>query len=339
MNMEFGPLDLTLRSPFRIARGTQHVAHNIQVEVAFDGLVGLGEAAPSAFYGERRETVLSALPYLAEALGDDPTFLEDATTGFDRAFPHGNAAAKAALDMALYDLLGKRLGMPVYRLLGLNPAATPHTSFTIALDTPAEMARKARDAAEYPLLKIKLGTAYDLEIVRAIRDATSATLRVDANAAWTPKEAIRTITALADYDIELVEQPVAAGDLEGLRLVREHAPLPVFADESCVTLEDIPRIAGCVDGINIKLMKCGGLHTAVKMIHTARAHHLKVMLGCMIESSLAITAAAHLSPLVDYADLDGALLVADDPFRGVTVERGKLLLPDAPGLGVHRQAA
>jgi L-alanine-DL-glutamate epimerase-like enolase superfamily enzyme len=238
----------------------------------------------------------------------------------------------------LYDLAGQRLGVPVYRLLGLNPARTPLTSFTIGIDTPEEMARGAREAGrQYPILKIKVGTPRDLENVRAIRDATDATLRVDANAGWTPKAAVQHIAALADYGVELVEQPVAAGDLEGLRFVRERSPLPIFADESCVTVDDVPRLAGVVDGINIKLAKCGGLRNALRMIATARAHHLRVMLGCMVSSSLAITAAAHLSPLVDYADLDGGLLLAADPFAGVRVEAGKLILPDAPGLGVSRR--
>ncbi|HEX8997416.1 MAG TPA: dipeptide epimerase, partial [Ktedonobacterales bacterium] len=190
-------------------------------------------------------------------------------------------------------------------------------------------------AETYPILKIKVGTGRDLEIVRAIREATDATLRVDANAAWTPKEAIRVIRELEPYNIEFVEQPLHPADLEGLRFVREHVALPIIADESCVTEEDIPGLVGAVDGINIKLMKCGGIHHALRMIHTARAHHLKVMLGCMIESSLSITAAAHLTPLVDYADLDGNLLVRDDPFDGVRVERGKLMLPERAGLGVR----
>jgi L-alanine-DL-glutamate epimerase-like enolase superfamily enzyme len=240
--------------------------------------------------------------------------------------------------MALYDLVGQRLGIPVYQLLGLNPDRTPVTSFTIGLDTPAEMARKAQKAAQFPVLKIKVGTPDDLEIVRAIRDATDARLRVDANEAWTPKQAIKTINALEPFGIEFVEQPVAASDLEGLRLVRDHTNLPIFADESCVTLEDVPRMAGVVDGINIKLMKCGGISQALKMIATARAHHLRVMLGCMIESSVAITAAAQISPLVDYADLDGALLISNDPFEGVGIERGKLVLSDRPGLGVRIRA-
>jgi L-alanine-DL-glutamate epimerase-like enolase superfamily enzyme len=337
MNSRVDALDLTLRTPFRISRGVQLAAHNILVQLEADGLTGIGEAAPSAFYGERRETVLAALPYLLDAIGDDLAAIEDVTQAMDGALHHGNAAAKAAVDMAVHDLVGKRCGVPVYRLLGLNPQRAPVTSFTIAIDTPAEMARLAREAADYPILKIKLGTPEDVAIVRAIRDVSSATLRVDANAAWTPKQAVETITKLAPYGIEFVEQPVAAADLEGLRFVRERVPVPVIADESCVTPDDVARVAECADGINIKLMKCGGLRPALAMIHAARAHYLKIMLGCMIESSLSITAAAHLSPLVDYADLDGPLLIASDPFVGVRFEHGRLVLPEGPGLGVVRR--
>ncbi len=336
MELTADTLDLTLTTPFRIARSVQHFAHNVLVQIEADGVVGMGEAAPSGFYGEKRETVLTALTYFADYLGDDPTLIEDITHTLDRVMRE-NAAAKAAVDMALYDLLGKRLGVPLYQLLGLNPAHTPHTSFTIGMDTPDEMARKALLARDYPILKIKVGGRNDLETVRAIREVTDATLRVDANCAWTAKEALRMIERLAPYNIEFVEQPVAPGDLDGLRFVREHSPLPIIADESCVTLDDIPQIVGRVDGICIKLMKCGGVHNALKMIHAARAHHLKIMLGCMIESSLSITAAAHLTPLVDYADLDGALLVNDDPFTGVTIEQGKLILPDGAGLGVRKR--
>ena len=338
MDMRTQPLDLHLATAFRISRGVQHIARNVQIELTHAGITGIGEAAPSAYYGETRETVLAVLPRLAEAMADDPAHIEDAHAVFEQTLHHGNTAAKAALDMTLLDALGKRLDAPLYRLLGLNPARTPYTSFTIAIAEPSEMAERAAAAGrEFPILKVKLGTAADLDRIRAIRDVTDARIRVDANAAWTPKQAIQIISRLEPLGVEFVEQPVAAGDLDGMRLVRENSPLPIIADESCVTLGDIPRIIGCADGINIKLMKCGGVTRALAMIHAARAHHLSVMLGCMIESSLAITAAAHLSPLVDYADLDGALLIRDDPYEGVRVERGKLVLPDRPGLGVVRR--
>lgn len=338
MNLNTQALDLTLETPFRIARGVQQVAENVLVQLEADDMVGLGEAAPRPYYGEQRESVLIALSYLQDALGDDPMRIEDIFDAMEHTLG-GNMSAKAAIEMALYDLIGQRLGIPLYQLLGLNPEKTPHTSFTIGIDAPEVMARRAREASEYPILKIKLGTPNDLEIVRAIRDATNATLRVDANAAWTPKEAVRAINALEPYNIEFVEQPVAAHDLVGLRFVRERVSLPIIADECCVTLSDVAKVAECADGINIKLMKCGGISQAVKMIATAQAHGMRVMLGCMIESSLAITAAAHLSPLVDYADLDGALLLSDDPFDGVHVEAGKLVLSDRPGLGVRRRGS
>jgi len=339
MHLHTTPLDLALQRPFTISRGTLHQARNLLVEIEADNLRGLGEAGPdsSGYYGETRATMQAALQVFADVLagaaGNDPLLLEDISAALDQSL-HRNMAARSAVDMALYDLAGKILGVPVYRLLGLNPERTPISSFTIAIASPEEMARQAAAAEEYPVLKIKLGTPQDVEIVRAIRSVSNATLRVDANAAWSPKEAVRTIEALIPYGIELIEQPVAADDFEGLKLVHQHSPVPIIADESCVTLADVPRVAGAVDGINIKLAKCGGLGTALKMIHTARAHHLQVMLGCMVSSSLAVTAAAHLSPLVDFADLDGPLLLERDPFAGVRFEKGRILLPDAPGLGV-----
>ncbi|MGH2493307.1 MAG: dipeptide epimerase [Ktedonobacteraceae bacterium] len=334
MHIDAKPIDLKLTVPFRISTGVQLVASNVIVQVNHKEYTGYGEAAPFEYYGEIQETVLACITTFAGNLGDDPFAIEDILNHLDHLI-RLNPAAKAAVDMALYDLLGKMLNVPVYKLLGLNPAHTPHTSFTLGIDTPANMAKKALLARDYPILKVKVGTKHDLDNLKAIRDVSSATIRVDANTAWTPKEAIKMINALAPYNIEFVEQPVHPRDLEGLRLVRENVPLPIIADESCVTVDDIPRVASCVDGINIKLMKCGGLRHALKMIHVARAHHLRIMIGCMIESSLAITAAAHLTPLVDYADLDGHLLIDNDPYEGVTAVNGKLVLPDRPGLGVQ----
>lgn len=333
MKLDVQGFDLRLSTPFRISRHVQYTADNVLVRITHEGISGIGEAAPSAYYGENRATVLAALTALADALGDDPFEIEEILARCDGALGR-NPAAKAAFDMALYDLIGKRLNVPLYRLLGLSAARTPQTSFTIGIDTPEVMAQKALAARAYPILKIKVGTPNDVANLKAIREVSNAIIRVDANAAWTPAEAVQAINKLAEFAIEFVEQPVAPSDLAGLKYVREHSPLPIITDESSVTSEDIPRLAGCVDGINIKLVKCGGLNRALKMIHVARAHNLKIMLGCMIESSLAITAAAHLTPLVDYADLDGHLLVADDPYTGVRVEQGKLILPDGPGLGV-----
>ncbi|HEU5374213.1 MAG TPA: dipeptide epimerase [Ktedonobacteraceae bacterium] len=333
MKLDIKPFDLKLTTPFRISRHVQYSAANVLAQITHEGVTGLGEAAPSEHYGEYRETVLATLALLGDELGEDPLALEDILSHLDRRI-RLNPSAKAALDMALYDLVGKLLNVPVYKLLGLSAARTPRTSFTIGIDTPENMARKALVARDYPILKIKVGTRNDVANLKAIREVSNAVIRVDANTAWTPKEAVRAINELAEYNIEFVEQPVQPHDLAGLKYVREHVPLPIITDESSITVEDIPRVAECTDGINIKLMKCGGLRHALKMIHVARAHNLSIMLGCMIESSLAITAAAHLSPLVDYADLDGHLLVDNDPYSGVQVEHGKLVLPDGPGLGV-----
>jgi L-alanine-DL-glutamate epimerase-like enolase superfamily enzyme len=333
MQLEFQPFDLKLTTPFRISRHVQYIAANVLVKITHEGITGLGEAAPSEHYGEDRSTVLATLALLSDQLGEDPFALEDIFKRLEQRI-RLNPSAKAAVDMALYDLIGKRLNVPVYKLFGLSAASAPLTSYTIGIDTPENMAKKALEARDYPVLKIKVGTNNDVANLKAIREVSQATIRVDANTAWTPKEAVRAINELAEYNLEFVEQPVSPYDLAGLKYVREHVSLPIITDESSITVEDIPRLADCTDGINIKLMKNGGLRHSLKMIHVARAHNLKIMLGCMIESSLAITAAAHLSPLVDYADLDGHLLVDDDPYTGVKVEAGKLILPERPGLGV-----
>jgi L-Ala-D/L-Glu epimerase len=333
MHINAHPIDLKLTTPFRISRGVQYTSPNVIFEITHDKYTGYGEASPTEYYGESLETVMACVALFAGNLGDDPFAIEDVLNNLDKVI-RLNPSAKAAVDMALYDIVGKMLGVPVYKLLGLNAAHTPYTSFTLGIDTPTNMAKKALLARDYPILKVKVGTKHDLDIIKAVREVSAATIRVDANAGWAPKEAIRNINALAPYNIEFVEQPVPAHDLAGLKLVRDNVPLPIIADESCVTAEDIPRMAESVDGINIKLMKCAGIRHALKMIHIARAHNLSIMLGCMIESSLAITAAAHLTPLVDYADLDGHLLIDNDPYEGVQVVNGKLVLPDRPGLGV-----
>jgi L-alanine-DL-glutamate epimerase-like enolase superfamily enzyme len=332
MSLSYEPFILHLRLPFAIARGVQTVAENVLVRVERDGVVGLGEAAPSAHYGDTQASTCQFLARAADLLTSDEP-ISTIHRLLDQ-IARLNPAPKAAIDMAFFDLVGKRLGVPVYQLLGLDPRDMPRTSFTIGIDTPEVMAQKAREAAAYPILKVKVGTAHDIENLEAIRAVSNAVIRIDANEAWTPKQAVASIRELARFDVEFVEQPVPAHDLIGLGYVREHVPVPVIADEAVVVPADVPRVAPYVDGINIKLMKCGGIYPALQMIHIARAHNLQVMMGCMIESSLAITAAAQLAPLLDYADLDGNLLVDDDPFVGVQVEDGRLILPTTPGLGV-----
>ena len=299
-----------------------------------DGVEGFGEAAPNRYYGESVATVIAALgqftPLLERA---DPMSLESMEAQLNRAL-RGNASAKSAVSAALHDLLGKRLGLPVHRIWGLDPATAPQSSFTIAIAENHELEQRVREAREYPILKIKLGTDRDTEIVRIIRNAApDKRLRVDANAAWTAKHAVRMSDFLAEQGVEMLEQPVAANDIEGLRFVRKRSRLPVFADESCLVATDIPKLAGAVDGINIKLAKCGSLREALRMVHTARALDMQVMAGCMIETSLGISAIAQIAPLLDAADFDGAALLATDPFRGTSIDGGSIKLSDAPGLG------
>ena len=335
LHLEAEMLELTTRHPFLIARGGQARHHTVWVRVRDDdGRVGWGEAAPTTYYGESPETVLAALKLYAPHLPRDPFDLESTERALKNTLAD-NPSARAALSTALHDLVGKRLGVPLYRLWGLDPAATPISTFTIGLDTPDKMRAKVLEAEPYPVLKVKLGTNRDDEILRTIRGATDKELRVDANCGWTRKQAIRMLPMLEEFGVTVLEQPLPAPDREGLAAVTRAARIPIIADESCLVATDIPPLVGAVDGINIKLAKCGSLREALRMIAVARAHGMMVMVGCMIESSIAITAAAHFTPLVDIVDLDGAALLASDPFEGATIERGRIVLPSGPGLGVR----
>jgi len=315
-------ITLKTKHPFVIARGGNDDTRVVWVRlVDGDGVEGWGEAV---------------LRQLEPHLPADPFELETAETTFARVVPR-NGAARAALSAALHDLVGKRLNQPVWRLWGLDPARAPRSSFTIGLDTPEKIREKVREASSYPILKIKLGTDRDEAILRTVRDATDKPLRVDANAGWTRERALAMLPVLKEYGVEFVEQPLPPDDVEGVAAVRRRGILPVVVDESCIIASDIPRLAGAVDGVNIKLAKCGSLREALRMIATARAHGMLVMVGCMIESSLGITAAAHFTPLVDAADLDGAALTVNDPFTGATIDGGQIRLPTGPGLGVRRR--
>lgn len=321
---------LHLKHPFKISRRETDACREV-VNVEIDG--GLGEASHAKFYGETVQTVENAFDSCSSALEGNLDYIQDVMQEIESKL-EGNYAAKSAIDMALHDRLGKQLGVPLYKLWGLNPQNTPCTSFTIGLDEPEVMAEKALQAEKYPILKVKLGTNRDLEILQTLRSVTDKPIYIDANTAWSPKEAVQKIGQLVEYGVELIEQPTKPDDIEGLKYVRENSELPIIADESVKTASDIPALVDAVDGINIKLVKCGGILEALRMIHVARAHGLLVMIGCMIESSLSITAAAHLTPLVDYADLDGNLLISNDPYTGVTLDNGKLILPSRPGIGV-----
>jgi L-alanine-DL-glutamate epimerase-like enolase superfamily enzyme len=335
--METEVLHLRTKHPFIIARGGQSDYRTVMVRLRdADGREGWGEAAPAKFYGESTETVQAALQFYAEHLPDDPFDIE-ATEQRWAELLRRNASARAALSSALHDLVGKRLDIPVYRLWGLDPARAPRSTFTIGLDTPEKIRAKVLEAKQYPILKVKLGTENDVEILRTIRDATDKEIRVDANCGWTVKRAIQMLPVLKEFGVTVLEQPLPPDQLDGVAAITRLSEIPVIADESCETAADIPQLVGKVDGINIKLAKCGSLREAIRMIAIARAHGLMVMVGCMIESSIAITAAAHFTPLVDIVDLDGAALLAQDPFVGATIEGGQVALPSGPGLGLRRR--
>lgn len=337
MNLSFNRYDLRLKHTFTIARGARDVSPVVIVELEHDGIVGYGEAAPSARYGESVDSVAAFLSKIDWTRFDDPFQVESILTYVD-CMAEGHTAAKAAVDLALHDWIGRRLGVPLHRYWGLDKGKTPLTSFTIGIDTPQVIEQKVREAEPYPILKIKLGGDNDEEIIRTIRNVTQKTLRVDANEGWKTKEqAVEKIKWLEQEGVEFVEQPMPAADLAGSAWTRERVNLPLVADENSLRLHDVPKLQGVFDGINIKLMKCTGLREALRMIHTAKACNLKIMVGCMIESSVAISAAAQLSPLIDYADLDGNVLITNDPFDGVRSLDGTIALLDRPGIGVEKR--
>ena len=340
MNAEFERLTLPVDGDFTISRGSKTAVETAVVRVSDEaGQTGVGAAAPDTHYGETADTVSAVLPDLLDAVEDanDPLAL-DAIERRLRDVVRDNPAARAAVSIAVHDVATRRLGVPLYRYLGLDAGRAPTTSYTVAIDDPGAMAEKAADAVDdgYSILKVKLGTGRDRERMEAVRGAApDATIRVDANEAWRPGEAIAKSEWLADLGVEFVEQPVPAEDPAGLKRVHERGALPVAADESCVALPDVPAVAGRAAIVNLKLMKCGGVREAIRMVHAARAQGLEVMLGCMVESTASIAAACHLAPLVDYVDLDGALLLAEDAYEGPTYAGGSLAVPDRPGTGVR----
>ena len=331
LSLSVSPLALPLKHPFKIARGVETVARTALVRVRWNDLEGLGEATPIKRYGESVDTVAQ---YFAAhpPRSDDPYRLED-LIGDD--IP---PAARAGFDLALHDLIGKDLGKPLYALLGLDPSRTPTTSFTIGIADIETTLVKLAEIGDHPVLKVKLGagTAKEqIETMEAIRSRYTGTIRIDANEGWDVETAIAILREFERFDLEFCEQPIPAGNPKGLRAIKEASRIPIVTDEDSLDARDLPKLIGCVDGINVKLAKCGGIRGALAMIHTARALGMKIMLGCMVESAIAATAAAHISPLVDWADIDGPFLTASDPFSGVSYKNGKLVLPDAPGLGVR----
>jgi L-alanine-DL-glutamate epimerase-like enolase superfamily enzyme len=327
------PLSLSTRFAFTIAHGSHQAYENTLVRIEHDGVEGLGEAAPSHYYGETAATVRAALDAWAPHLGDDPFALDTIGARLDGVLD-GQHAARAALEMALHDWIGKKLGVPTWKLFGLDARRAPLSCVTLGMANPEEMEKKLATVRDFPMIKVKLGGPGDVANLRRIRAGFTGKLQVDANTAWAPADAVRVLHEIAPLGIELVEQPVARGDVDGLAWVRDRSPIPVFADESCHTLADVGRLAGRVDGINLKIMKTGGLAEMRRMIHAAKAHGMKILLGSMVETSLALSAAAQLAPMADYLDLDGHWLLAADPFDGAPGDRGRITLSERPGLGV-----
>jgi L-Ala-D/L-Glu epimerase len=339
MQLRFRPYTLELKHAFGIASNTRTSTPAMLVELEHDGAIGFGEAAMPPYLGENQATAAAFLARAEEALRGvtDLFVLEEILPAIDVLAP-GNTAAKAAVDIALHDWVGKKFGAPWFRLWGLDARKTPVTSFTIGLDTPAIVRAKTREAAPYRILKVKLGRGGDTDraMIDAIRQETDKPITVDANQGWRDRdEALRMIEWLAARGVVFIEQPMPKEQLDDTAWLRGRSPLPLIADENCQRLGDVAKLHGVFDGINIKLMKCTGLREAHKMILLARSLGLKVMLGCMTETSCAISAAAQLSPLVDWADLDGAVLIKNDPFTGATIVDGRIMLPDRPGIGAQ----
>ncbi len=327
---------LFLQDTWTISRNSSDYKDNVFVKIEKDGIVGLGEAGPNVRYGENAEKTTDRINQMKPILEEmDPWHYVDLKDKIFAGITDQNCA-RCALDIAVMDWVGKSLNVPLYKMWGLDKSKTPLTSYSIGIDTIEVIKRKVKAAEKYAILKIKVGKDNDEEIINAVRSITDKPIRVDANEGWKTKEvALEKIKWLQKEGIEFIEQPMPSDMIKETRWLRDRIDIPIVADEAVKTVADIPKLSEAYDGINIKLMKAGGLQEAIRMIHLARAYNMKIMLGCMIESSIAISAGAHLSPLIDWADLDGNLLLREDPFDGVAVEKGKLVLNDRPGLGVR----
>lgn len=335
MHLRFFPYELKLRHTFTVATYSRTTTPDVQVEISYEGLTGYGEASMPQYLGQTVESVSKFLAKVDLSQFADPCQLDDILAYVDSLSP-GDTAAKAAIDIALHDLVGKIIGAPWYKMWGLNAAKAPSTTFTIGIDTPEVVKSKTEEcAAKFNILKVKLGRDNDKELIETIRSVTDLPIAVDVNQGWHDKhKALDMIKWLHEKGIVMVEQPMPKEQLSDIAWLTGHSPLPIFADEAIQRLKDIPAIEDAYTGINIKLMKCTGMREAWKMVNYARARHLKVMVGCMTETSCAVSAAAQLAPAVDFADLDGNLLISNDRFEGMQVVKGKITLPDRPGIGL-----
>jgi L-alanine-DL-glutamate epimerase-like enolase superfamily enzyme len=340
MQLRFYPYTLELKHAFTIATSSRTTTPVMMVEVEADGVIGYGEASMPPYLGESQESAAAFLSRVDLGRLQDPFQLEEILPAIDALAP-GNCAAKAAVDIALHDWVGKKLAAPLHRVWGLNPATTPVTSFTIGIDVAEVVRQKTREAEIYKIIKVKLGRGVESDrmMIETIRQVTDKPITVDANQGWKERgEALRMIEWLAGKGVEFIEQPMPKEQVDDMAWLHPRSPLPLIADESVQRLSDVLKARGVFHGINIKLMKSTGLREAHKMIVLARALGLKVMLGCMTETSCAISAAAQLSPLVDWADLDGAVLIKIDLFDGAAIIDGKVVLTDWPGIGAKWRA-
>ncbi len=335
MKLSFEPYELQLRHTFTVASYSRTTTPDVQVKIEYDGFTGYGEASMPPYLGQTVESVTAFLNKVDLGQFRDPFQTDDILTYVD-GINEGDAAAKAAVDIALHDLVGKMLGHPWYRIWGLDPSKAPDTTFTIGIDTADVVREKTKECAgQFNILKVKVGLDNDKEMIETIREITDLPIAVDANQGWKDKEkALEMIHWLAEHGVVMVEQPMPKEMLDENAWITENSPLPTFADEAIQRLKDIPSIKGAYTGINIKLMKCTGMREAWKMANYAHAEGMRVMVGCMTETSCAVSAAAQLSPVVDFADLDGNLLISNDRFEGMTVVKGKITLPDRPGIGI-----
>lgn len=340
MKLRFFPYELKLRHVFTVATYSRSTTPDVQVELEYDGVIGYGEASMPPYLQKELGTLNSVMAFLKkvqDTIGrfSDPFQMEDILAYID-SLSESDAAAKAAVDIALHDLVGKLLQAPWYKIWGLDKDKAPSTTFTIGIDTPDVVREKTKECADrFNILKVKLGGDNDKEMIETIRSVTSLPIAVDANQGWTDRQhALDEIHWLKEQGIVMVEQPMPKARIDDIAWITQQSPLPIFADEGVQRLKDVPALKGAYTGINIKLMKCTGMREAWKMLNLARALDMKVMVGCMTETSCACSAAAQLSPAVDFADLDGNLLIANDRFRGMEVVKGKITLPDLPGIGV-----
>lgn len=335
MKMKFFPYELKLKHVFTVASFSRTTTPDVQVEIEYEGVTGYGEASMPPYLGQTVDSVMTFLSKVNLEQFNDPFELEDILAYVDSLSP-GDTAAKAAVDIALHDLVGKLLGAPWYKIWGVNKEKTPSTTFTIGIDTPDVVREKTLEVAgQFNILKVKLGRENDKEMIQTIRSVSTLPIAIDANQGWKDKYyALDMIHWLKEQGIVMIEQPMPKEQLEDIAWVTQQSPLPVFADESLQRLSDVAALKGAFTGINIKLMKCTGMREAWKMVTLARALDMKVMVGCMTETSCAISAAAQFSPAVDFADLDGNLLISNDRFKGVEVLKGKITLNNLPGIGV-----